>query len=70
MSFRSDIFFDGVWLEHGFRFATEAEAVAYGRFLKYGPHRAVLTDDPINYTYTKGRLEPVSVLPIPYGEFV
>lgn len=70
MSFRSDIFFDGVWLEHGFRFATEAEAVAYGRFLKYGPHRAVLTDDPVNYTYTNGRLAPFVPLPDLYGEFV
>jgi hypothetical protein len=67
MSFRSEIFFDGQWLEHGFRFATEEEAAAYGRFLKYGPHRAVQSTDPVNYAYKNARLSPVT--PEPFNPF-
>ena len=58
MSFVSEILADGI------RFATQAEALAYGRTLAYVAYRATPCDEPVNYRWTGGRLaqaEPACV---------
>ena len=56
MSFVSEIFAGDRYTDDGIRFATKAEALAYGRTRAYAAYRATRTDEPVNYRWTDGRL--------------
>ena len=56
MSFVSEIFMDDHYADDGVRFATEAEALAYGRTRAYAAYRAAPSDEPVNYRWNDGKL--------------
>jgi hypothetical protein len=54
------------WCSNALRFATEAEAfenarALAGRWLLVTDWRAAPSDDPVNYRWVDGQLEPVEV---------
>ena len=65
MSFVSEIFAGDRYADDGIRFATKAEALAYGESRAYAAYRATPSDEPVNYRWTDGKLaqaEPAYVL--------
>jgi hypothetical protein len=60
---------DGKWCDNSLRFETHEEAAANAKDLFYrwtipSDHRAVFSEDPVNYRYVDGKLiavEPPSV---------
>jgi len=66
MSFVSEIFAGDRYADDGVRFATKAEALAYGKARTNAAYRAASSDEPVNYRWTDGQLaqaEPVYVPP-------
>jgi hypothetical protein len=66
VSFVAETFVDDRYTDDGIRFATEAEALAYGKTRAYAAYRATPSDEPVNYRWIDGRLEraePASVPP-------
>jgi hypothetical protein len=54
---------DGSWFGNGLRFATEAEAIGNVKALKrrwllVTETRAVESEEPVNYKWADGKLEP------------
>ena len=56
MSFVSEIFAGDRYTDDGIRFATKAEALAYGRTRAFAAYRAAPSDEPVNYRWTDGNL--------------
>jgi hypothetical protein len=56
VSFVSEIFAGDCYTDDGIRFATQAEALAYGETRAYVAYRATPSDEPVNYRWTEGRL--------------
>jgi hypothetical protein len=56
VSFLSEVFAGDRYSDDGIRFATEAEALAYGRARAHAAYRATPSDEPVNYRWTDGRL--------------
>ena len=56
MSFVAEIFAGDRYTDDGIRFATKAEALAYGRTRAFAAYRATLSDEPVNYRWTDGKL--------------
>lgn len=59
VSYRTDIYTAGHWLDRGMRYATQAEALDYGRNetrVTHAPYRVVETEEPANYRYENGKL--------------
>ena len=56
MSFVSEIFAGDRYTDDGIRFATKAEALAYGRTRAFAAYRAAPCDEPVNYRWTDGEL--------------
>jgi hypothetical protein len=66
VSFVSEIFTDDHYADDGVRFATKAEALAYGKARTNAAYRATPSDEPVNYRWTDGKLaqaEPSYVPP-------
>jgi len=66
VSFVSEIFADDHYADDGVRFATKAEALAYGGARTNAAYRATPSDEPVNYRWTDGKLaraEPAYVPP-------
>jgi hypothetical protein len=62
VSFASEIFAEDHYTDDGIRFATRAEALAYGEARTQAAYRATDSDEPVNYRWIDGRLaraEPV-----------
>ena len=64
MSWKPEVFTDGEWCGNGMAFATEPEALAWGRDLLmrwFVPkdYRAVESDEPVNYKIEMGELKRV-----------
>ena len=56
MNYKTEVFVDNQWCGNALRFATEAEAVEYGkellsRWFVPSDSRAVQTEDPVNYVF-------------------
>jgi hypothetical protein len=69
-SWRPEVIADatGEWIPNGLRFATEKEAYESARVLSWRwiavrNFRAAESDDPVNYTYADGKLEPLDAAP-------
>jgi hypothetical protein len=68
MSFKPQVQVTGEgdkWHSNGLAFATRKEAEdnardLYGRWMLATAHRAVESDEPVNYKWVDGRLEPVA----------
>ena len=58
MSFVSEIFVDDHYADDGVRFATEAEALAYGAARTNAAYRSAPSGEPVNYRWTDGKLAP------------
>ena len=56
VSFVSEIFAGDRYTDDGIRFATKAEALAYGRTRAYAAYRAAPSDEPVNFRWTDGKL--------------
>jgi hypothetical protein len=56
VSFVSEIFTGDHYADDGIRFATRAEALAYGKARAYAAYRAAPSDEPVNYRWTNGGL--------------
>jgi hypothetical protein len=56
VSFVSEIFAGDRYTDDGIRFATKAEALAYGRTRAYAAYRATPSDEPVNYRWIDGKL--------------
>jgi len=68
VSFVSEIFAGDRYTDDGIRFATKAEALAYGKTRTNAAYRATPSDEPVNYRWTDGKLEraePAYVPPHP-----
>jgi hypothetical protein len=66
VSFVSEIFAGDRYTDDGIRFATMAEALAYGKTRAYAAYRATPSDEPVNYRWADGKLaqaEPAYVPP-------
>jgi len=66
VSFVSEIFASDRYADDGIRFATEAEALAYGKTRTNAAYRVSPSDEPVNYRWTDGKLaqaEPAYVPP-------
>ncbi len=66
VSFVSEIFAGDRYTDDGIRFATKAEALAYGKARTNAAYRATPSDEPVNYRWTDGKLaqaEPTYVAP-------
>ncbi len=66
VSFVSEIFAGDRYTDDGIRFATRAEALAYGKIRANAAYRATPSDEPVNYRWTDGKLaqaEPAYVPP-------
>jgi hypothetical protein len=66
MSFVSEIFSGDHYADDGIRFATKAEALAYGKARTNAAYRAAPSDEPVNYRWIDGKLaqaEPAYVPP-------
>ena len=56
VSFVAEIFAGDRYTDDGIRFATEAEALAYGRTRAFAAYRATPSDEPANYRWNDGQL--------------
>ena len=56
VSFISEIFAGDRYTDDGVRFATEAEALAYGRARAFAAYRATPSNEPVNYRWIDGKL--------------
>jgi hypothetical protein len=56
VSFVAEIFAGDHYADDGIRFATKAEALAYGRTRAFAAYRAAPSDEPVNYRWTDGKL--------------
>jgi hypothetical protein len=65
VSFVSEIFAGDRYTDDGLRFATEAEALAYGRTRAYAAYRATPSDEPVNYRWTDGKLAQAEAAYVP-----
>ena len=66
MSFVSEIFAGDRYTDDGIRFATEAEALAWGKTRAYAAYRVIPSDEPVNFRWTDGQLagaEPAYIPP-------
>jgi hypothetical protein len=66
VSFVSEIFAGDRYTDDGIRFATKAEALAYGKARTNAAYRAAPSGEPVNYRWTDGKLtqaEPAYVPP-------
>jgi hypothetical protein len=65
VSFVSEIFAGDRYSDDGIRFATRAEALAYGRTRAYAAYRAAPSDEPVNYRWTSGKLAQAEAAYVP-----
>jgi hypothetical protein len=65
VSFVSEIFAGDRYTDDGIRFATEAEALAYGRTRTTAAYRATPSDEPVNYRWTDGKLAQAEAAYVP-----
>jgi hypothetical protein len=65
VSFVSEIFVDDHYADDGVRFATEAEALAYGATRTNAAYRSIPSDEPVNYRWTEGELARVEPAYVP-----
>jgi hypothetical protein len=66
VSFVSEIFAGDRYTDDGIRFATEAEALAWGKTRAYAAYRVIPSDEPVNFRWTDGKLaeaEPAYIPP-------
>jgi hypothetical protein len=56
VSFVSEIFAGDRYTDDGVRFATEAEALAYGRTRAYAAYRATRSDESVNFRWIDDKL--------------
>ncbi len=56
VSFVSETFVDDHYADDGVRFATEAEALAYGATRTNAAYRATPSEEPVNYRWADGKL--------------
>jgi hypothetical protein len=66
VSFVSEIFAGDRYTDDGIRFATTAEALAWGKTRAYAAYRVIPSDEPVNFRWTDGQLagaEPAYVPP-------
>jgi hypothetical protein len=70
VSFVSEIFAGDRYTDDGIRFATQAEALAYGKTRAYAAYRATPSDEPVNYRWTDGKLaQPEPAYVPPYAKY-
>ena len=65
MSFVSEIFAGDRYTDDGIRFATKAEALAYGRTRAFAAYRVTPSDGPVNYRWTDGKLAQAEAAYVP-----
>jgi hypothetical protein len=65
VSFVSEIFAGARYTADGIRFATKAEALAYGKIRAYAAYRATQSDEPVNYRWADGKLAQAEPAYIP-----
>ena len=66
VSFVSEIFAGDRYSDDGVRFATEAEALAYGEARAYCAYRATPSDEPVNFRWTGGKLIRAAPAHVPF----